>query len=299
MRSTQRRTMRLVIIAVVALAAVGASCTTMPPPGGTTYVFQATSVNAEKTPGDWPPTFWDNDAAEEPYLVHLGLRIKLNAPIAVTTSASSIYNNGGQVICKINQGETCPGVPLDGPVFPGLQLPDVLDLANGSNFEIVGAIEFLFERDALIPIGIAPFLAGLSELINAALPPIIANSGVPSEPQALLAFLGALLPGIFTTIGGVIGAVLGNLIGADELFGVAPVLFIAVGGVLASILRSSLPTLLNLITFALAQQTPNPFPNGLPFGIGVVGDGPTLRFATEPAADPTRIYNVSYGWTTI
>ncbi len=300
MRTKRRRIPTLATISLLTVAFVAASCSTMPPPEGSTFVFQAFSVNAVKTPGDWPVTFWDGgdgDPSEEPYLVHLGLRIKVNEPVSILTSASTIYNNGGQTICKITQGQTCNGVPGDGPIFYGLKLPDILDLAMGtSNFELVGSIEFLYERDALIPIGVGGLLDGVTQLINAALPTVLSNSGVPTDPQALLAFLGTLLPGIFTTIFGVLGAVLGSLIGADELFGTAPVLYIAVGGVLASILRTSLPSLLNLIEFAASQQNPNPLPDGLPFQLGVVGDITTIPFATPPADNPTRIYNVSYVW---
>lgn len=292
---SRTRSIHMAVAGFVALATIAAGCTTNPPAAGNQYIYKALAVTAVTTPGDSPITFWDNDSAEEPYLVHLALRIKLNAPIAISLDASSSYSNGGQYICKINQGETCPGLPNDGPIFSGLKTPDLMDLATGAPFELVGSVDFLYERDALIPIGIIGLLQGVAQVANAALPTLLGAGGIPSDAEGIIAFLGKLLPGIVSVIVGAVGSVLGNLIGADELLGLSPMFFISVGGALASIIRGVLPSLLGLVNFALAQQKPNPFPNGLPISIGVVGDGPTVRYGSATQV-PFRVYDVRYGW---
>jgi len=292
---SQTRSIRVAVVGLVAIATVAAGCTTNPPAAGNQFIYKATAVTAVTTPGDYPITFWDNDSAEEPYLVHLAIRIKLNAPIAISLQAISSYSNGGQYICKINQGETCSGLPNDGPVFSGLKTPDLLDLATGAPFELVGSVDFLYERDALIPVGIVGLLQGVAQIANAALPTLLGAGGIPSDAAGIIDFLGALLPGIVSVIVGAVGTVLGNIVGADELIGLSPMFFLSVGGSLASIIRGVLPSLLNLVTFALSQQTPNPFPNGLPLSIGVVGDGPTVRYGSATEA-PFRVYDVTYGW---
>ena len=293
---TRRVQVRTLAVAIVAVAATVAGCTTNPPPGGNTWSLSANQITSVQSSGDWPITFWDDDAAEEPYLVHLSLRIKLGEPIAITTDASSIYANGGAYICKISQGETCAGVPGDGPSFGGLNAPDLLDLAMGAPLELVGTVDFLFERDALIPVGIVGVLQGVTQIINAALPAVLGSGGIPSDAEGIIALLGAVLPGVVTTVLGVIGSVLGNLLGADEMIGISPIFFIAVGGTLAGIIRGVLPSLLDLVELALAQQPDSPFPNGLPVSIGVLGDGPTVRYGSTTEA-PFKAFDVTYGWS--
>lgn len=287
------RTLRWAGIASLFSVALVAGCTTSPPPGGQTFTFQANQVSAVVAPYDFTANPFDDIANEEPFLIHLGLRLKLNEPVAVVSFVQSTHPNP---ICTIAEGQTCPGIPGDGATFSGLQLPDLLDLATGSPFEIVGSVEFLMERDALIPIGLVGILQGVTQLINAALPSIIANGGLPSDASGLIAFLGSVLPGVITTVVGFVGQAIGSLIGADQMIGVSPAFFLAVGGTLAGIIRGALPTLLGLVNFALSQQNPNPFPNGLPLIIGVVGDGPRIRYGSA-TADPFRVYDVDYGWT--
>jgi hypothetical protein len=290
------RTGRSVAVAVLAVAALVAGCTTNPPPGGRSWHLTAREVASVQSAGDWPITFWDPDTAEEPYLVHLSLRIKLGEPLEITTGASSIYSNGGQTICKLSQGQTCAGVPGDGPRFNGLNAPDLLDLSMGADLEIVGTVDFLFERDALIPVGIVGLLQGVTQIINAALPTILGSGGIPSDPQGIIDLLSSVLPGVLTTVVGAVGTILGNLAGGDEMIGIAPILFIAVGGTLAGILRNVLPSILDLVEVALAQQPDNPFPNGLPITLGIVGDQPRVRYGSATES-PFKVFDVKYGWT--
>jgi hypothetical protein len=277
---------------------LAAGCTTNPPAEGRTWSLAADSITSVQSAGDPASgfTFWDNDAAEEPYLVHLGIRVTLGEPVAVTTSVRSTYSDGGRYICKISQGQTCPGLPGDGPRFNGLNAPDLLDLAMGAKFELVGTVDLLFERDALIPVGIVGLLQGVSDIINAALPAVLGSGGVPSDAQGIIDLLGAVLPGVITTVVGAVGAVIGNLAGADELIGVSPIFYIAVGGTLAGIIRNVLPSLLDLVELALSQQPNNPFPNGLPLSINVLGDRTRVRFGNGTQA-PFKLFDVTYRWS--
>jgi hypothetical protein len=292
----QRRAATLLVGLTAVLSVVAASCTNPSPPGGFNLRFEATEIRNVSFVGDWPTTFWDPDADEEPYLVHLGLRIALTPAVSVTTFVSSTYLNGGAFIGKIGAGGTLPTAPGDGVDFLGVQLPDLFDLANGAPFELLGSVEFLFERDQLIPLGIAQVLQAATGLINAALPPIIANGGLPSDLPGIVTFLGDLLPGVFATIVSVVGAVIGGIAGSDQLIGLSPKIFIGVGGGLASFIGGALPTLISLVNFALSQQNPNPFPNGLPITLGVVGAGATTRYGTAP---DTSVYDVDYRWVSI
>jgi hypothetical protein len=288
-----RRLRAIPIVAMIVFGLVAASCTNPSPAGGNTLKFQAQKVTNISFVGDYPLTFWDNDSAEEPYLVHLGLRLGLN-PVAVTTTVASTYLNNGDYIGKISAGQTLVDTKTDGLTWTGVQLPDTADLAKGAPLEILGSIEFLFDRDQLIPFGIANLLQGVTQVINQALPPILANGGLPSDPSALLTFLGGLLPSIFTTVGGAVQAVLGQLLGSDTFFGFQPVFFIAAGGGLGSFLKSSLPSLMNLINTVLEAEPNSAFPKGLPLSIGVAGQPIALTFGTAPT---TSVYKVTYGWS--
>ncbi len=296
--TTRRRTLRGVVPALAVIALLAAGCTTNPPPGGRNWTLAAEQITSVQSAGDPAGsfTFWDPDAAEEPYLVHLGIRITLGEPVAVHTQVSSTYSDGGRYICKISQGETCPGIPGDGPRFGGLNNPDLLDLAMGADLELVGSLELLFERDALIPIGVVGLLQGVSQVINAALPAVIGSGGIPSDPQAIIGLLSSVLPGVVTTVVGAVGAVIGNLAGADELIGIAPIFYLGVGGTLAGILKNVLPSLLDLVELALAQQPDNPFPDGLPVTIKVLGERARVRFGNGTQA-PFKLFDVTYGWS--
>jgi hypothetical protein len=288
-----RRFRALALVVLVAFGLVAASCSNPAPPGGFTLKFRAQKIQNISFKGDYPLTFWDNDTAEEPYLVHLGLRLNLS-PVKVTTTVTSTYLNNGAYIGKISAGQTLVDGQNDGITWSGVQLPDTADLANGAPLEILGSVEMLFDRDQLIPFGIANVLQGATQLINQALPPILANGGLPSDPAALLTFLGNLLPSVFTTVGGAIQAILGQLLGSDTFFGFQPVFFIAAGGGLGDFLKNSLPSLMNLINTVLKAQPDSAFPNGLPLSIGVARQPMALTFGT-PAT--TSVYKVTYGWS--
>lgn len=292
----RRRVTTILVGLAAVLSVVAASCVNPSPPGGFNLRFEASEIRNVSFVGDWPTTFWDPDADEEPYLVHLGLRIRIAPSVAISTFVTSTYLNGGAFLGKIGAGGTLPIASGDGVDFTGVQLPDLFDLAGGAPFELLGSVEFLFERDQLIPLGVAQILQAATGLINAALPPIIANGGLPSDLPGIVTFLGDLLPGVFATIVGVVGSVIGNLAGSDQLIGLSPDIFIAAGGGLGSFIGGALPTLISLVNFALSQQNPNPFPNGLPFTLGVVGGGVTTRFGTAPA---TSVYDVDYRWVNI
>jgi hypothetical protein len=283
----------LSLVAAVSFALIAGSCTNPGPTGGYTLTLKATQISNESFVGDWPTTFWDPDSAEEPYLVHMGLRISLD-PINVTTTVKSTYLNGGSFIGKVGAGESIPVPGTDGITWSGVQLPDVADLANGAPLEILGSVEFLFDRDQLIPLGIANVLAGVSDAINAALPPILANGGIPSSPQGIIDLLSAVLPSVFTVVVGAVQAVVGNLTGSDTFFGFQPVMFVAVGGGLGDVLQGALPSVMNLVNAALKALPDSPLPNGLPLSLGVARHGINVRFGTPPA---TSQYKVRYGWS--
>ena len=78
----------------VSFALVVASCTNPGPAGGYTLTIKATDITNTSFNGDWPLTFWDNDAAEEPYLVHMGLRIGLDR-FGASAPAPDLYKHFG------------------------------------------------------------------------------------------------------------------------------------------------------------------------------------------------------------
>lgn len=291
MGTPKLRSAALVAILATSLLAVG--CTTNPPADGTTMTLEATRItNTHFTP-NWPPTLWmPNPDVQQPFLVHLGLRLTLTPTVQVHTFVTSTYLNGGATMGDVAANQSKPLPPGDGVVFGGVKLPDTFDLAAGVPFEIFGSVELLLERKQLIPLGVANLLQGVSEVINQALPPILANGGLPSDPAQLLDFLGQLLPGVLTTIGGAVAAVVGSLTGGDQLVGFSIPLFLGVGGGLGSFLGGALPGLVDLVNFVLSLQDPNPFPGGLPFSLGVVGSTPAVSYGTLPGST----YTVNYGW---
>ncbi|HKY16843.1 MAG TPA: hypothetical protein VJM33_18090, partial [Microthrixaceae bacterium] len=85
-----RRQVRLTVAgAVIAIALVAGGCTNPAPPGGNSvalHVLQLTSLKQNETfPTQWweQPPFAPYDVDDEPYLVHMGIRIKLNEPIRI------------------------------------------------------------------------------------------------------------------------------------------------------------------------------------------------------------------------
>ncbi len=285
------RSVAVTTVLATSLLAVG--CTTNPPAEGTTMTLEATRITNTNFTPNWPPTFWlPNPDVQQPFLVHLGLRLTLTPTVQVHTFVTSTYLNGGATMGDVAAGQSKALPPGDGVIFGGVKLPDTFDLAAGVPFEIFGSVELLLERKQLIPLGIANVLQGVSEVINQALPPILANGGLPSDPAGILDYLGQLLPSVLTTIGGAVAAVIGSLTGGDQLVGFNIPLFLGVGGGLGSFLGGALPGLIDLVNFVLSLQDPNPFPGGLPFTLGVVGSAPGIPFGQAPAS----AYNVNYGW---
>lgn len=283
---------QLLVVAVVAtLGLVAVGCTNPSPPGGQTVTLTATSVHNVSFVGDWPPTFWDPDTAEEPYLVHMGIRITLAPEIKVQTFTTSSYFNGGSFLGKIGSGETL--ATNDGVSFTGVQLPDLGDLANGAPLELLGSIEFMFDRDQLFPIGVPQLLAGVSDLLNTALPPLL-KTGLPTDPGGLVSYIQGLLPAVFTTVIGGAMTVITQFGGGDTFFGFQPAFFLTVGGGLGELMKLALPSAMGLINDAVKTIPDTPFPNGLPLAVGVVGQGLTMKYGTAPA---TSTYDVGYGWT--
>lgn len=281
------------VVALLATALLAASCTTNPPADGRTMTFEARRITNTNFKIFWPPTFWHPDPnIQQPFLVHLGLRLTLTPEVKVHTFVRSTYLNGGRTIGDIGANQTLDVRQGDGVTFGGVKLPDTFDLANGVPFEILGSVELLLERRQLIPLGIANVLQGVSQVINQALPPILAKGGLPSEPAEILDFLGKLLPGVLATVGGAIAAVIGGLTGGDNVVGINIPLSIAVGGGLGDFIHNALPTLVNVVNFALSLQDPNPFPDGLPFTLGVVGHGMNMSYGKAPAS----AYRLNYGW---
>ncbi|HKY16631.1 MAG TPA: hypothetical protein VJM33_17025, partial [Microthrixaceae bacterium] len=247
-----------------------------------------TSLKQNETfPTQWweQPPFAPYDVDDEPYLVHMGIRIKLNEPIRIETNAASVESSG-RYMCDILEGQTCQAPADDGVPFYGVYYPDVLDLANGSQpFELIGSVEVMFEKDSPpgATLGVTAFFQGLTSLLNAAIMPLLLNGGTfPTDPQGLINFLSVVLPPVLATLIAFIGTnVLGAILGADQIIGFAPMFFFAVGGTLAAILKATLPSLLVLVNQYLAQQPNSPFPDGLPITLGVMGQVAELEFGAE------------------
>jgi len=285
------------VILAVALVAVG--CSNPSPAGGIKVILEAHSLTSIDQNEFGGPNFWDNDNNDEPFLIHLALRIQLNGAQELQSVASSTYANGGAYFCDIAVGQTCIGPPGDGAFFGGVYRPDLVQLNNGEKLELLGSVEIMYERDVLLPIGLVQFWQGVAGLITAALPTILAEGGsLPSDTEGILTFLQNVLPSVLTTVLGFVGTNLGGLIGgdSDDLVGIAPLFFLAVGGGLAGVISSVLPTVIQLVNALLMAQPDSPFPNGLPIQIGVVGQGAQARFDSTGTTAPSTIYDVDYRW---
>jgi hypothetical protein len=298
-----RHGVRLGVLGVIlSVALVGAGCTNPSPSGGIKAILEAqtlTSIDQNEFGG---PNFWDNDDNDEPFLVHLALRIQLNGAQELHSTATSTYANGGAYFCDIKVGQTCDGPPGDGAFFGGIFRPDLVELNNGEKLELLGSVEIMYERDVLLPLGLVEFWQGVAGLITAALPTILAEGGaLPTDAQGIVNFLQAVLPPALTAVLGLVGTNLGGLIGgdSDDLVGVAPLFYLAVGGSLAGIISAVLPTVIQLVNQLLATQPDSPFPNGLPIQIGVIGQGALAHFDSTGTTAPLTKYDVTYNWVEV
>jgi hypothetical protein len=301
-----KRHVRLTVVgAVLAVAVIAAGCTNPAPPGGYTVMLRATQLTSVDQNEFAPTGWWDsfpfvasNDVDDEPYLIHLGIRIKLNEPVAIAAAATSVEGQGGYM-CDVVQGQTCQAPPGDGVIFGGVYFPDIVDLQNGTQpFELIGSVEIAMEKDTPpgFATGYTQLFEGLAGLVNAAVGPILANGGaLPTDPQALVDFLLAVIPPALAAVFGLIGTQLfGAVFGAsDQIIGISPMFFFAVGGALSSLLQGILPTLIDLINQILPTLENSPFPNGLPIKLGVLGQVTGLTFGSSFEA-PFTVYDVLY-----
>jgi hypothetical protein len=288
------------VAVVVALAVVSVGCTNPQPPSGVNIGFDALSITNIKQNEHSGPNFWDNDDYDEPYLAHLGIRIKLTGATKIDVWAQSTYDNNGQYICKFQQGQTCPGIPGDGATYDNTFQPDFVDLSKGEPLELLGTVDFSFERDQLIPFGLANALTSIAQLVEAALPTILAHGGaLPTDPQGLINFIEKVLPPALGSVISIVAANLGAAIGGDgdDLIGFEPFFFFSVGGQLRSLLQGILPTLLQLVNQYLMTEPNSPLPTGIPAIIGVVGQGVSFDYG-HADVQPRTVYRVNYGWVT-
>jgi hypothetical protein len=285
------------ITVMLAVAVLSVGCSNPSPPGGRQFIYEATKITSIKQ-NECNPTFFDPNCADEPFLEHIGVRITLSQPENVILHAASTYDNGGQFICELTQGNSCPGIPGDGITFGHVYLPDVVELNQGEPFEIMGMIDLMMERDQIIPFGITNVIEGIVGLINDALPTILANNGgLPSDAQGILNFIQTILPPLLGTILSIIGANIASALSGttDQLIGWMPMLYIAVGGQLASLFEQILPTLVQLIEAFLINEPNSPLPQGLPIQLGVLGQLDSVWYGAV-YTDPFTEYRVDYEW---
>ncbi len=285
---------------VVALAVVSVGCSNPQPSSGRNVAFVASTITNIKQNEHSGPNFWDNDNYDEPYMAHLGIRINLTGATTVHVWAQSSYNNNGQYICKFQQGQTCNGIPGDGAAFVKTFQPDFVELSKGVPLELLGTVDFSFERDQLIPFGLANALTSIAQTVEAALPTILAHGGaLPTDPQGLVNFLEKILPPAIGTIISIVAGNIGAAIGgdSDDLIGYEPFLFLSVGGQLRSLLVTILPTLLQLVTLYLKSQPKSPLPDGIPAVIGIQGQRESWEYG-KADVQPRTVYRVNYSWIT-
>jgi hypothetical protein len=254
------------------------------PQGAATVTWSnaATTFHNVKASNEWGNG--DYDRYDEPYLMRVAFRVTTGVAGSAQAWLVSDYPN---IICKTEDGTrpltgTAVRGPKDCPIstrmgtveFPNLQLPDVIQIAQGAPVEILGTFDVMYERDQLFPGGPIDLWKSVANVLKVVLNDTLAQGALPDSPEAIAALIGDVFSQAIGVVGGVVGSIIGGIGGApDEIVSIAPSIYLAVGGNFAGLLRNVLPSVIGLVNTAISSQPNSPFPNGLPIQIGVVSAG--------------------------
>lgn len=257
MRSTSRRPFAAVVLAaVVAVATLGAACTTGPggepqPPEQPVFdwVARAQTLHVIDDNNDNFACDGVNLNCDEPYLYNLSFRVQYAVPnSAVTWVVEDMPNElkcpgappsvlGLQPdSCKSGESATIPAA-MGEIFFDDLKGADVLNVLSGQLPEIAGVITFAFEEDVLSG---KPNTTLLENLVRDLLNDIIASGNLPQSggQDAATALVGDILQlfGEFLTNEAI--ELLAGVGLFDDFVGLSPTIIAGVTGTLASLVQA-------------------------------------------------------------
>jgi hypothetical protein len=275
-------------VAMIAVAAIAASCAPPDTGGGTgpapeSWTFRANQVTINDSQDEvrvFGACVAIPNCDDEPYTLNIGFRVKIGAP----GSAQAFVVNNRTDAPSVSEGDTkiLTGNEQNAATFNNITPLDVLDLANTNNhLEVIGVYTWASEED-LVGNGVAA--DAVADLLVDALNATLAAGSLPSDASFIVDLI---LDNIF----GALGLVAQNipLLGfGDDVLGGA--LYIGVGatGALASIIDGTIATA-PPITFNSPVTVPPDVVGGGIFSLG----GPKTFTQTFSGADGTHTYGFS------
>jgi hypothetical protein len=220
---------------VAAVALVAGACT---PGGPAAQTFKVRPTSVKIVDGE------DNDSGDEPYVIQVGFRSKVGVAKSSSAQISSQCRTGTLPTTEAPDGTTVtiPAGAAD-VNLAGVQNLDIGDIAmNNAPFEIIGALTFVAERDAIFNTCALTdaFDSLLVPILTDALDLLIAAQPVPPTQEQLIALLtdniGSVLSGVLSFVGTILEG-LGN---PDDIVGVTAQVLLPFSGALAGLVDAGL-----------------------------------------------------------
>lgn len=232
------RTRLALVVGMLAVAAIAASCAPMPGSGTQNWTFRANSVTVnDSQDAVRDPIFGAcisfSGCSDEPYTLNIGFRVTLGK----RDSASAwVVNNRTDAPEGVGEGSTVNlvGNQQNAITFTDVKPLDVVDLLNSNNkLEIVGVYSWASEEDT---IGNGLAADGVAAVLADALNETVAKGSLPSDLNLLLDLV---LDNIFGALGLLVNNVPTFGLGDDVLGGA---LYIGIGakGGLADIIDGTI-----------------------------------------------------------
>jgi len=239
-RTTPRRF--LAAVALTSTFAVLAACQTPPPYGGpptASRSFSANSVTVNSS-NDKTCVIVCVGANDEPFNIHVWFRVKIGVPNSADAGVVT-GDNAWPGLFDQGPGEggshTYTGGQRATVNFSNINMPDVLDLAQGAKLEIAGVWAWKMEADLL---GVGGLATTAANAIKTALNNTLATASLPSDPNFIVdVILGAIggVGGFFSALGGLLASIVP--FAGDDSVGSAMYVGIGASGTLADIINST------------------------------------------------------------
>ena len=196
----RRNSFMLLITAVVATAAIGASCTVppgepIPPPAQPVFDWLAKAQTIHMVDDNNDNFLCDgvNLNCDEPYLMHLAFRVQYG--VANSAQTWLVHDRPNEIKCpgappsvigldadSCKTGESAPVPAAQGEVlFNDLKGSDFINLLWGQLPEIAGFVTFAFEEDAFSDVNTTPNTGLLQGLLETILNDFIADGNIPTD----------------------------------------------------------------------------------------------------------------------
>ncbi len=242
MRALRMRRSAVAIAAVSTLAIFSAACTPPPPYAGppqASRTFKATTVTIN-TSNDG--CFLVCPYKDEPKVINIGFQVEMGVPNSASAQVSIGANHWNGIFEQgPGEGQSHTYLPNEqGSVpFTGINMPDILDLAQGAKLEIAGVWAWKVEDDGILAANVNNIADAMAPAIVSALNATLAQTSVPSDPNAIVSAIVAAIGnlGFFNLFATVFTGILNNLnISSDDVVGSAMYVGVGSSGALADII---------------------------------------------------------------